>query len=159
MYEAGKADRDIVYVLCGRRGGSKASGISLIPGTPLERGASVTSESHYPLGLSRGLLLGSRSSRATKSASYRKVFGTRNGASYPLGGGGEGIEREIDNSRAFLVSRTRAPAYVCRNKWAYNVSDHFSHTEPAGDEENVKKKKGGLGFTFDVFRSNVVRSG
>lgn len=51
-----------------------------------EHGASVTTESYYPLGLSRGLLLGSRSSRCDEKRFLPKSIPRQNGASYPLGG-------------------------------------------------------------------------
>jgi len=75
-----------------------------------EHGTSITTESYYSLGLSCGLLLGSRSPRRDEKRFLPKSIPRQNGAGYPLSGEKED-EEEVKGGSGMagsLVSSTRA---------------------------------------------------
>lgn len=102
-----------------------------------EHGASVTTESYYPLGLSRGLLLGSRSPHRDEKRFLPKSIPRQNGAGYPFGKEKEEKEkgiRERDGGLSSLLN-TCLRIMPAANKWAHDVSGNFSGPVRLGRED------------------------
>lgn len=98
-----------------------------------EHGASITTKSYYSVGLSRRLLLGSRSPRRDEKRFLPKSIPRQNGASYPLDG--EKREEEKGDPRwpaSLLNTCLCTPA---ANKWAHDVLGNFSGSVKLGRED------------------------